>query len=117
VSGEGPFRFVFPALVHDGARNTDVKVNGATLTIARLGAPAQAPATERASKPKLGGKLTWQLVTPEGLSLTQLGPQVVTHNGYVQSVVAEVPAGVSEVKWRLTLEPDARKGEAAPKQP
>jgi hypothetical protein len=90
IAGDTPpvaCRVVFPALIFDGARPTDIAFDGNKLTITRK-----------------GGKLTWEIDAPIQLQLT--GPATVTHNGYVRAVAAELPAGVREVKWKLTLEPE-----------
>ncbi len=83
-------RLVFPALVSDGARDTSVAIEGARAVIQRR-----------------GGTLTWQALAPEGLRAALEGPRVATRNGFVQALVAELPAGTREARWRLSLTPDA----------
>jgi hypothetical protein len=81
-------RVVFPALVNDGANDTQVKLETNHLSIRRD-----------------GGELDWQIIEPAGLTLKFEGPRIPTHNGYVQAAVADLPANTWEVKWRLTLQP------------
>jgi len=83
-------RLVFPALVSDGARDTRISIEGARVEIERQ-----------------GGKLTWQAVAPEGLRAVLDGPRVATRNGFVQALVADLPAATREARWRLSLAPDA----------
>jgi hypothetical protein len=80
-------RWVFPALVNDGARDTQISAEKNRLRIVRA-----------------GGALTVE--TPEPMTLKLTGPRVPTHNGYVQAAVAEFPTSeVGVVRWKLTLEP------------
>lgn len=109
LASDGSTRLVFPALVNDGARDTRVDIDRSTLAIARLGAPLLAPAASKETTAKPGGTLVWEVLSPAGLSLARVGPQIVTHNGYVQAVAAELPAGSASVRWRLTLEPNPTK--------
>lgn len=90
LEGEKPSatRFVFPALVNDGARDTQVTLEGSTLRISRL-----------------GGSFNCQLVVPPGVALTLHGNRLPTHNGFVQAVTAELPGAGVEATWNATLEP------------
>jgi hypothetical protein len=47
-------------------------------------------------------------VSPAVARLSFEGPRVPTHNGYVQALAADLPAGTREVRWRLRLENDRR---------
>ncbi len=82
-------RLLFPALVSDGARDTDVKIDGAKVTIHRV-----------------GGTLIWRALAPAGLRPTLEAPRVATRNGYVQALVAPLPPGTREAHWHLDLQPD-----------
>jgi hypothetical protein len=85
-------RLVFPALVSDGARDTQIKIEGSRVTITRP-----------------GGTLIWEALSPTGLRPTLEGPRVATRNGYVQPLVADLPAGTREARWRVRLEPDTQR--------
>jgi len=100
ILGEPPAkaRFVFPALVNDGARDTDVVIDRQGVQITRKGAPLYKSGVENP-----GGKMTVELVAPAGLQLSRTGPQLVTHNGYVQAISADLPSGTKEIRWKLKL--------------
>jgi hypothetical protein len=107
ITGSAPSatRVVFPALVHDGARPTDVQIDGATVRIKRAGALTRDLTSENKDwLTKPGGSMSWTLQSPPGVELSLNGPQIVTHNGYVQAVRGELPTGTREIKWKLTLE-------------
>jgi hypothetical protein len=107
IDGDPPAasRVVLPALVHDGARATDVQIDGSTVKITRVGALTRDLSSEQKdwiTKP--GGTMRWTVQDAAGLKLSLSGPTVVTHNGHVQSVRGDLPAGTREIKWKLTLE-------------
>lgn len=83
-------RILFPALVSDGAADTDLTLDGSHATIRHS-----------------GSTLTWEVLSPKGARLTAEGPRVPTHNGYLQALVSDLPAGTREVRWRLRLERSA----------
>lgn len=82
-------RLLFPALVSDGLNDTDISIEGARLTIRRH-----------------GGTLIWEALSPPGLRAVLEGPRVATRNGYAQALVADLPPGTREARWRVQLEPD-----------
>ncbi len=80
-------RVYFPALVNDGAKPTKVSIDGPGVTIDNR-----------------GSILTWQIQTPPAnLALALEGPQIVTHNGYVQAISGQIPPTVAEAHWQLTM--------------
>jgi hypothetical protein len=80
-------RFIFPAMVSDGAKETKVSVDGSKLSIDRA-----------------GGSLAVQIVsTPTKFVLE--GDSIPTHNGFVRAAVAELPDGARIVRWRAKLSP------------
>ena len=86
-SQAAPHRAVFPVLVNDGARETQVEVlQGEALQITRGGGVLRLESLDK---------------NPPKLQLD--GPRIPTHNGYVRAAVA--PATGQEVNWRITLEP------------
>lgn len=91
LGGEGvapqATRVQFPALVSDGAKDTNLSIKG-----------------NRATVRHSGSTLTWEVVSPKGAQLKLEGQRVPTHNGYVQALVADLPSGTREVTWRLRLE-------------
>ncbi len=87
----GPTRLVFPALVSDGARDTEITLNGSRATIRRV-----------------GGVLNWDVLSPRGLKVTLEGARVPTRNGYIQTLAVELPPGTREVRWHADLQPDNR---------
>jgi hypothetical protein len=82
-------RLLFPALVSDGARDTQIAIDGARAEIRRQ-----------------GGTLIWQALGPAGLTTTLDGPRVATRNGYTQALVTELPPGTREAHWHVNLKPD-----------
>jgi hypothetical protein len=100
LSGDVPAatRVVFPVLVSDGATDTRVTVH-----------------QERAEVRSAAATLTWELLGPSAASgLTFEGPRIPTHDGYLQALVADLPAGTREVRWRVRLQPETKtKADAA----
>lgn len=86
-----PMRLMFPALVSDGANETEIAINGSHVVINRR-----------------GGTLIWEALSPTGLAPRLEGPRVATRNGWMQALVADLPPGTREARWRVNLEPDAR---------
>jgi hypothetical protein len=86
-----PTRLVFPALVSDGAVDTEITLDRARAIIRRR-----------------GGTLVWQAQSPAGLIAKLEGPRVPTRNGYIQTLAVELPAGTREVSWHLDLQADTR---------
>ena len=93
VQGDKPAmtRALFPAFVHDGEKESPVTVAGSKVTMQRGGAT-----------------LTWEVTDPAAVQLELIGPQVVTHNGYVRAVVGELPNAAPQLKWKLVLQPGPR---------
>jgi hypothetical protein len=85
-------RVTFPVLVSDGAGKTDVKVDGARITVGHE-----------------GSRLTFEVLAPEGVKLVLLPPDVVTHNGFVRVASGELPRGSREARWKITLVADGRR--------
>jgi hypothetical protein len=81
-------RFAFPAMINDGARMTDITTVSGKLTIHRV-----------------GGTLNCEVLSPSNVNFHASGPALVTHNGYVQAMIADLPAGTTEVEYRITLAP------------
>ncbi|MBW3637073.1 MAG: hypothetical protein KY445_11530 [Armatimonadetes bacterium] len=86
---DGLTRLMFPALVSDGARDTQITLIGPRATIRRA-----------------GGILNFHAISPQGLTPRLEGPRIATRNGYVQALVADLPAGTREVRYRLDLAPE-----------
>ncbi len=86
----GATRLAFPALVSDGARDTQITIDGSRVTIRRA-----------------GGILTWEARAPQGLTPRLEGPRIATRNGYVQALVADLPAGTTQARFHLDLLPEA----------
>ena len=84
----GPMRFVLPALVNDGARDTEVTMSDAAMTLRRV-----------------GGMMRVELAEPKGAALELTGPKVPNHNGYVRAAVGALPDGSREAAWKIKLEP------------
>lgn len=84
----GGVRMVFPALVSDGRADSHVLLESAVLEVVSGGA-----------------SLRCEVVKPAGLTLRRSGPRIATRNGLVQAVMADLPPGVREVTWRLSLRP------------
>jgi hypothetical protein len=83
-------RVVFPVLVSDGATDTRVAVY-----------------REHAEVRSAGTMLSWELLAPPaGSGLTFEGPRIPTHDGFLQALVADLPAGTREVRWRVRLRPE-----------
>ncbi|HVT91102.1 MAG TPA: hypothetical protein VHD56_19775 [Tepidisphaeraceae bacterium] len=78
-------RFTLPALVSDGATDTNLKIDGSTLAIARE-----------------GGKLSVEILNPKPSEFALEGPRVPTHNGWVQKAVSDLKQA-KEVQYRLRL--------------
>jgi hypothetical protein len=92
LTGKAPVRrtrLIFPALVNDGKADTQVSVDGSRLSIARK-----------------GGKLSCQVVSPEGVSLRLDPGRFPNHNGRVQPAIADLPKGAREVRMMISLSPD-----------
>ncbi len=112
IGGDVPsaVRVLFPALVNDAARATDIQIQKNKVTIARCGAMTREigdPAKSWFTKP--GGVLKFELTGAADAQLMLTGPQVLTHNGYVQALVADLPDGMKEMKWKMTLEPEPKR--------
>jgi hypothetical protein len=85
-------RFVFPALVNDGARDAHVELGENELVITRG-----------------GGKLRLVGRNPP-MKFTLAGPRIATHNGYVQAAVANETGDIT--RWQVWLEPAPLTGAA-----
>jgi hypothetical protein len=81
-------RFVFPAMVWDGARDITPTISRGEMTVCRA-----------------GGELNLSIASPQGLKLALTGPKLATHNGYVQAAVAELPNAGEPVRWKVILQP------------
>ena len=81
-------RFAFPAMINDGAKDTEVSTEGSKLRVRRN-----------------GGELTVELKQPGDAKLLLAGPRVATHNGYLQAACADVQDPAAGVVWRARLEP------------
>ena len=81
-------RVQFPALVSDGNRDTQIRIEGAQATIDHADA-----------------SLTWTVVSPPGAQLHLQGPRIPTHNGFVRALAADLPVGTREVRWHVRLAP------------
>jgi hypothetical protein len=80
-------RFIFPAMVSDGAKETKLSLDGSKFAIDRT-----------------GGSLAVQIVsTPTKFALE--GDSIPTHNGFVRAAVAELPDAARIVRWRAKLSP------------
>lgn len=89
ISGDpAATRVALPVLISDGVRMTHVTIDGPTLRVDRV-----------------GGSLTYELLEPAGLTLHLDGPKLISHNGYIQAAIADLPPGTKSVKFRITLEP------------
>jgi hypothetical protein len=81
-------RFAFPALINDGARMT-------TLTLAE----------NQFTLHRIGGALTCQFLSPTNITFHIAPQSLVTHNGYIQPLLADLPPTTREIKYRLTVAP------------
>jgi hypothetical protein len=105
-------RVIFPALVNDGARATEIQIQQNKATIARRGATTREIGdAEKTWFTKPGGVLTFELTSAADAKLALTGPELVTHNGSVRALVADLPPGTKELKWKMTLDPDVAKPE------
>ena len=83
-------RVIFPALVSDGARKTEVKTDGSRMTIRHQGAV-----------------LTWQVLEPDDVKIRLAPPDIVTHAGFVRLAAAELPKSSRAARWKITIDEDA----------
>ena len=83
-------RIVLPVMASDGVRQTVIQIDG-----------------NKARVQRVGGVLTWEVTSAKDIHLNLIEPKLVTHNGYVQAAVADLPAGANEARWTLKLEPDS----------
>lgn len=93
IGGDTPpaqSRLLFPALMSDGARELDLLLDGARAVISRP-----------------GGALEWEVLSPTGLNVRLDGPRIPSRNGWMQGVMAPLPPGTREARWRLRLSPGA----------
>jgi hypothetical protein len=80
-------RVCFPALVNDGAKDTNLSIDGPKATIDNR-----------------GSVLTWQIQAPPAdLGLALQDPPIPTHNGYVRALIGQIPSTVPEVRWQITM--------------
>jgi len=82
-------RTCFPALISDGAIDTNLAIDGRKATITNH-----------------GSALTWQIQTlASDMSLGLQGPPVANHSGFVRALIGQVnPAPASQdVQWQITL--------------
>ena len=84
-------RWVFPVMVNDGARDTQVKIERGKLHVQRA-----------------GGALTLRL---EGATFQLVEPRIPTHNGYIKRAIVDLPqeplpqGTIGAIHWQVTLEP------------
>jgi hypothetical protein len=89
LTGVSPakLRVRIPALVSDGAAPTQVALGNGQATITHA-----------------GSVLEWKLLgAAAAAEVTMDAASTVTHQGTVQPLVADLPAGATEVAWRFTL--------------
>jgi hypothetical protein len=86
-SAAAKLRVRMPGLVSDGAAATQVTLGGGQATVAHG-----------------GSVLEWKLLGEAAAAeVTMDGAKTVTHQGAVQALMAELPAGTQEAAWRFTL--------------
>ncbi len=90
-------RLVFPALMSDGARELGLLLDGSRAVISRP-----------------GGVLEWEVLSPAGLNVRLDGPRIPSRNGWMQAVMAPLPPGTREARWRLRLSPETATRTMAP---
>jgi hypothetical protein len=78
---------LFPALVNDGKEDTNIAIEPSRATIGLR-----------------GSKLTFEVTVPAGLPLKLVGPEVPSHNGYMQALAADLPDRQTEVRWHISLQ-------------
>ena len=76
-------------LVNDGARDTEVKLDGRMITVRRA-----------------GGILACQLFSPPNVPLKLDDQRVACHNGWMRAAIGELPKGVREMHLKIRLSPD-----------
>ncbi|MDF2440400.1 MAG: hypothetical protein JWN98_1384 [Abditibacteriota bacterium] len=80
-------RVAFPILVHDGAFETGVTFSANRVRVQHAGA-----------------YLTWDVLSPMRGPLVWGSARVATQSGWMQAAVADLPANVSSVRYRVRLE-------------
>jgi hypothetical protein len=88
LAGERGARIVFPAMVNDGARDTQVDIREGAVNVSRT-----------------GGTLHLELIEPKASALALMGPRVPTHNGYLRAVVANLRPRQTGSTWKISLTP------------
>jgi hypothetical protein len=81
-------RVDFPALISDGATDTNLSINNRTATITNH-----------------GSALTWQIQLPSNdTSLALQGPPIACHSGYMRQLIAPITTPASpSARWQITL--------------
>jgi hypothetical protein len=80
-------RVSFPSLVNDGSRDLAVETSPG-----------------RVVEQREDGILTWQVTSPPEVSVSLLGPRIPCHNGFMQAAAGDLPDGIRQFIWRISLE-------------